>query len=177
MAQESAQQLALERLIVFGDNLLPVAKVLIHQDELNQRAAQHHESERYGSFGIGVLDLFAAGEEKLHQIPVAAKLQIDDFPVESGLWSRLNELADTAQQAGRGAVADQHVVNDLLGKYRKRNLARHGGCKDDAEAFILSLQDPQDYRFQQSIFVVEAAIDRTRREPGVTGDARNGGSF
>ena len=116
MAQECAQQLALERSIVFGDNLLPVAQVMIHKDQLDQRAAQHHESERYGKFGIGVLDFFTMGKKQLHQVAIAAKFQIDHFPVESSIWTCLNELADAAQQAGRGAVADQHAVNQLLGQ-------------------------------------------------------------
>ena len=44
-------------------------------------------------------------------------------------------------------------------------------------AFILALQDPQDYRLQQSIFVTKASIDRARREPCVAGDARDGRAF
>src|SRR5262249_54709532 len=150
---------------------------MIHQDKLDQRAAEHHESERDGTLGIGVLDLLAAAEEKLHQVAIAAKLQIDHFPVEGRIGACLNELADAAQQAGGSAVADQHAVNQLLSKERQRDLARQGRREDNADAFILALHDLQDYRLEQSIFVAEAAIDRARREPRVVGDARKGGAF
>lgn len=83
------------------------------------------------------------------------------------------ELPHGAQQACAGAVTDQHAADQLRGKYGQRNLPGHLRRQGDAQSFVLTLQDAENHRLQQSILVREAALDSSRRQPRVLRDPGN----
>src|SRR5262245_59865419 len=77
ITKEGPRQLALERVVVLGDQVLPVfQRRRRHHDQLVQRADDHDQAERHGPSRIGMPDVAAAGEDEVHDALERADLEL-----------------------------------------------------------------------------------------------------